>query len=202
MFSSLMAACGVIVSVYTLLIIVRVLSSWFAGPGWRSGAIFRIMRVLGRITDPYLAFFRRFKLFHLGPFDFSPVVGLIVLSVIGNIFLSLSAYQALTLGLVLALFLARLWAAAAFFLNMYILLILARLVAYFARVNPASSFLRYLDMILLPVLDPIARFLFRGRGVHYLPLGHIVGGLFLLSVRIFGALLIDKMVILLGRLPF
>ena len=67
MFRSFMMACGGIVFVYTLLIIVRILSSWFSRPGWSrpsdsAAASVRVMRFLQRITDPYLLFFRRFKL--------------------------------------------------------------------------------------------------------------------------------------------
>ena len=202
MFSSLMTACSLIITIYTLLIVARILSSWFAAPGWRSGAASQIMRFLERITEPYLAFFRRFKLFRLGPFDFSPVVALIVLSVAGNIFTSLAEFQTVTVGLVLALFLSRIWAAAAFFLNMYIILIVLRLAAYFARANPAGPFWRYIDMILLPVLTPITRFVFRGRNIYSMPASHIAAGLFLIAVRILGSLLMDKLVMLVSRLPF
>ncbi|MCL1818684.1 MAG: YggT family protein, partial [Spirochaetaceae bacterium] len=183
-------------------IIARILASWFAGSGSQPSAAARILRLLERLTDPYLAFFRRCKVFRLGHLDFSPVVALIALSVAGNIFASLAAFQQITVGIVLSLFLARLWAAAAFFLNMLILLILLRLAAHFMRVNPAGPFWRYIDMILIPVLDPIARFLFRGRGVHYIPGGHIAGGLFLLAARLLGAFLVDRLVMLVQRLPF
>ena len=202
MFSSLMRACGVLVSLYTLLIVARILTSWFAAPGLRASGAVRFIRFLERATDPYLAFFRRCKAFRLGHLDFSPVVALIALSVAGNIFTSLAEYQQVTVGLVLALFLARLWSAAAFFLNMFILLILLRLAAYFMRVNPTGPFWRYIDMILIPVVDPLARFLFRGRGAHYMPGGHIAGGLFLIMARILGTMLEDKLVMLVQRLPF
>jgi len=197
-----MEVFGTIVFIYTLLIVIRILSSWIPGLGWGSSASGRIMRFLRGVTDPYLGFFRRFKMFRLGAFDFSPVVGLIVLSVAGNVFSSLSAFQQVTIGLVLAFFMARLWAAAAFFLNLYIFIVALRLVAHIVRFNTTGQFWRYLDMMLVPILDPVARFIFRGRGVPYLPTGLITGGLFLLMVRVFGALLMERLVVLLQRLPF
>jgi YggT family protein len=190
-----MKFCSTVVSVYTILIIVRIMMSWFSGA---SGAV---VRFFTRVTDPYLNFFRRFKFFHFGVFDFSPVLALIVLSVAGNVFLSLAAFERVTFGLVLALLIARLWAALAFFLGMFIVLIVLRLIGIFARLNAASPFWRYIDMILTPVLSPITRFFFRGRNIPY-GTALIAGGLFLLVLRIPGELAISRLVLLVQKIPF
>jgi YggT family protein len=197
MFSSVMTACSTIVSVYTLIIIVRIMMSWFAG----APAYGRVFRFLAAITDPYLNFFRRFRFFRLGPFDFSPVLALILLSVAGNIFLSLAAFRQVTLGLVLALLVSRLWAAAAFFIGLYIFLVALRIIGLVARLNSASPFWRYVDMILNPVLAPLARLVFHGRSVPYMS-ALVTGGLLLLVLRFGGAFLIERLVILIQKIPF
>jgi YggT family protein len=197
MFSFVMTACSTFISVYTLLIIIHIMLSWFAGTYGQG----KIAYILARITGPYLEFFRRFRFLRVGLFDFSPVLALITLYVAGNVFLSLAAFRQITFGFVLALFISRLWAAAAFFLVMYIFLAALRLVGLLARLSSASPFWRYVDMILNPVLRPFARLVFRGRNVPYMS-GLVAGGLLLLAVRFLGAILIERLVILAQKIPF
>lgn len=63
---------------YYLLIIVRVVFSWIGIP---SGTFLHIYRFVYDVTEPYLGIFRRF-IPAVGPIDFSPFIGLLVLSII------------------------------------------------------------------------------------------------------------------------
>lgn len=63
---------------YYLLIIVRVVFSWIGIP---SGIFLLIYRFVYDVTEPYLGIFRRF-IPAVGPIDFSPFIGLLVLSII------------------------------------------------------------------------------------------------------------------------
>jgi YggT family protein len=62
--------------IYTLMLIARVLGSWFAE--LRDTHIFR---VLAFYTDPYLNLFRRF-IPPLGPMDISPIVAFFALQLV------------------------------------------------------------------------------------------------------------------------
>jgi YggT family protein len=80
-----------LVFVYGLIIIAYILSSLFFNFGgrmpynrWASAAI----GFLRDVSEPYLSIFRRF-IPPLGPLDLSPIVGLIVLQVVGGIVVSL-----------------------------------------------------------------------------------------------------------------
>ncbi|MBP7495043.1 MAG: YggT family protein, partial [Spirochaetales bacterium] len=65
----LMHTLSALVSLYTLLIIVRILLTWFSSPlGYG-----KVHHFLASVTDPYLNYFRRFSIFQIGRFDFSPV---------------------------------------------------------------------------------------------------------------------------------
>lgn len=68
-----------IADVYSFVIVVYVLLSWF--PTDR-GIIGDIYRVLGRICDPYLNLFRRFIPPIGGMVDVSPIVALLVLQLL------------------------------------------------------------------------------------------------------------------------
>lgn len=72
----------VFITVYILLILVYVLSSWIRVPynPWLN----RIQRFLYDVCEPYLRLFRR-VLPPLGPIDLSPVVAIIVLYVIQSV---------------------------------------------------------------------------------------------------------------------
>lgn len=67
--------------VYYVLIIVRVLFSWIRLP---SGQLLIIYRFVYDVTEPYLGLFRRIIPL-MGPIDFSPFIGLIVLWIIKGI---------------------------------------------------------------------------------------------------------------------
>jgi uncharacterized protein YggT (Ycf19 family) len=82
---------GAVILVYTILIIAYILSSLFFAFGGRvpysrwSSAILGFLR---DVCEPYLAFYRRF-IPAIGPLDLSPVVGILVLQIVGGIVVSL-----------------------------------------------------------------------------------------------------------------
>jgi YggT family protein len=80
--SSIASFVNVFITVYILLILVYVLSSWIRLPynPWLN----RIQRFLYDVCEPYLRLFRR-VLPPLGPIDLSPVVAIIVLYVIQSV---------------------------------------------------------------------------------------------------------------------
>jgi YggT family protein len=68
-----------LVSLYTLLIFVRIILSWFPmNPG---GALANVTNVLFRLTEPVLGPVRR-VIPSLGPFDISPIVVVFLLGIV------------------------------------------------------------------------------------------------------------------------
>ncbi|NEO27414.1 MAG: YggT family protein [Kamptonema sp. SIO4C4] len=74
------------ISIYSVLLIVRVLLTWFQTMGWAQ----QIMEFLSPITDPYLNIFRSF-IPALGGIDFSPMIAILALSFLGDAFVGLLA---------------------------------------------------------------------------------------------------------------
>jgi YggT family protein len=76
-----------LVAVYVVLIFIRILMSWFTRiPYYRALDVF--LRFVSEVTDPYLGVFRRFiPMVRLGPgaLDLSPIVAVLVLSIVGGI---------------------------------------------------------------------------------------------------------------------
>ena len=76
-----------LVFVYTILIVAYILSSMFFQVGGRlpySRALNSVMGFLRDVCEPFLRIFRR-VIPPLGPLDLSPMVGIIVLNIVGAI---------------------------------------------------------------------------------------------------------------------
>ena len=160
--AQLMGILSFLVSIYMVIIFVRIMLTWFTGIA--SGGI---QDFLAKITDPYLNWFRRFPILRMGFLDLSPIVALGVLSLVQRIFSTLAIYKTITIGIILAMVLQILWGAVSFILGFLIIMLILRLIAHFARVNTYSPFWRIIDTISQPVIFRINRILFRGRIVNF-----------------------------------
>ena len=73
---------NVFVSVYSLVILLYIIASWLRLP--YSPWLNRIQRFLYDVSEPYLRIFRRL-LPSFGPLDLSPMIGIIVLVIFGQV---------------------------------------------------------------------------------------------------------------------
>lgn len=69
---------------YSTLIIIYILSTWFP----LRGTLAEIQRVLGSLVEPYLSIFRR-VIPTFGNLDFSPVIAIIVLTILQKVVYSI-----------------------------------------------------------------------------------------------------------------
>jgi len=77
--------------IYTILIFVRVLMSWFTRIPYNR-VLNAVLEFVRETTDPYLNLFRRFvPMVRIGPgaLDLSPIVAIIVLQIVGSIVINL-----------------------------------------------------------------------------------------------------------------
>ncbi|MUG91216.1 YggT family protein [Scytonema sp. UIC 10036] len=73
------------VQIYSILLIIRVLLSWFPNISWGS----QPFAALSQITDPYLNLFRSI-IPPLGGMDFSPILAFLLLNVLSSLLMSLA----------------------------------------------------------------------------------------------------------------
>jgi YggT family protein len=184
------------VIVYVFLCAARVLMSWV--PNLDAGAGGRLLQAL---TDPYLGWFRRFKILKSGGFDFSPIAALALLAVANDLLTTIAYAGSVTVGLVLALLVGAAWSAIGFVISFFAVCALARVVAYVARWNSLHPLWRVVDSMLNPLLFRINRVIYRGKIVNYIQ-GLATGFLVLLLLRAGGGALIGLAVRSLERLPF
>ncbi len=149
------------VSVYMLLIIFRVLLSWFQGR--MSG---RGIEILMQVTDPYLNKFRGISWLHFGMLDFSPVVAVALLGMLSQVFNSLAATGSLDPMVIVVYLLNTVWGFFAFFFNLFIVLMLFRLVTLLFFAGWSHQILFQIDTILYKLVARILGF-FTSKTVKY-----------------------------------
>lgn len=185
-----------VVSVYMLLIFVRVILTWFSGVNFG-----KPYQLLASVTDPYLHYFRRFRFLQAGALDFSPIAGLLVLVVVLNILNTLVLYGKITVGIVLAIILKAVWSAVSFLLTLFIILIVIRFIASIVRANTVHPFIRTIDYIITPILNWIHKTFFKNRFLT-LPTGLAIAGASLLVLSIIGNIIVAQLVQLFQSIPF
>ena len=151
-----------IVSIYMLLIFIRILLSWFSGVEFGALTYF-----LSCICDPYLNWWRRFRIFKNSPLDFSPLLALAFLSLARSI-LTFGALGRITPGLILVFIINGLWTVLSWALFFFIVVLVLRLIAFLGNFNIYSPFWRLVDLVAQPVMYRICRILFPSRIVSYL----------------------------------
>ena len=80
-----------LLTVYIVLIFIRILMSWFTRIPYNRW-LSMVLKFVSDVTDPYLNLFRRFiPPIRIGPgaLDLSPIVAVIVLSIVGGIVIGL-----------------------------------------------------------------------------------------------------------------
>ena len=193
--SRLMGMLSSLVNIYMLIISIRIILTWVS---WMGNG--RFQEILGRITDPYLNWFRRFTFLRIGFLDLSPIAALGVLSLFGRVFSILAFYGTITIGIILSIILQVLWGAVSFFLGFLIIILILRLVAHISGQDLNRSFWRIITAISQPVLYRINRILFKNRIVNFrtgLIISIVILGLLYLALRIF----VSFISIALAKLP-
>jgi YggT family protein len=199
---TLMNILGGATSLYMIVIFIRIILTWFSGMSYG-----RPVEILCRITDPYLGWFRRFKVLQVAHMDFSPIAALAVLSIVNNIFMTLARYGTITLGFILAMMVQAVWSAVSFILVFFIIVLALRFIAYISRQNVYSGrgaggmFWRMVDLLSQPLIYRTNRILFKNRIVRY-QTGLITSIAVLAVLRLGLGLLVQLGIGLLAQLPF
>ena len=142
-----------VTSLYMLLIIFRVLLSWFQGRMNGKG-----VEIIIKLTDPYMNKFRNISWLRFGFLDFSPVVAIALLGLVSQIFTSLAATGHLTIGLILAYIIRSAWGFISFFMDALIVLMVFRLITVVFFSGWSHQFLFQLDNLLYKVVSRILGF--------------------------------------------
>ncbi|MBN2658650.1 MAG: YggT family protein [Spirochaetales bacterium] len=176
-FMTLMNVISAILSVYMILIIIRIFLTWFHSNLHSSKAV----EILTQIVDPYLNLFRRITWLQAGRMDFSPIVAMMVLGLLVQMTSTIAQTGSFSLSMLIAYLIYALWSFASFILNILILMMVVRLVSLFF-VKTSHSFWFTMDSILNKVMAKILG-IFTSKPMPFRK-ALIVCGLILLVVRV------------------
>lgn len=151
-----------VLRIYFFILVIRIIMTWMPHMAANPANAF-----LARITDPYLAFCRRFRGLSFGGFDFSPVLALMMVSVAAEIAGRLGSVGYITLGVIIALVLNALWSMVSFLLGFFAIAVLARTIAHLARWNVLEGIWPILDSLVHPVVGALNRIVYRDRIVAF-----------------------------------
>ncbi len=87
-----------VLSIYSLLIFIRIIISWFGSTAFGSIDSSKPASFLSRITDPYLDWWRRTLNLRFGVLDLSPIAAIAALSIVRSVVFRLSAAGMITIG--------------------------------------------------------------------------------------------------------
>ncbi len=174
--------------IYFLLILLRVFLSWI--PNISPGSN-KIKTLINRFTDPYMNRFMRISWLRFGVFDFSPVLGLALLSLLLYLTQRLSTGGMPSAGELIILAIQLIWGLAAFLATLIGILMLIRLTTLYA-VKGRPEWIDRLDRFLFPWVAKILG-LFTSRTVAY-PIALAICAVSLLAARFLIGSLLDRFI--------
>ncbi|MDR0302752.1 MAG: YggT family protein [Treponema sp.] len=183
------------VSLYSILIFVRIIISWFGRAGDS-----KPVELLGRITDPYIDWWRKILNLRLGFLDLSPLVAIAALSVVRTILYIVSTYERISIGTVLAVILLSVWSIVSFILGFCIIVLVLRIFAYLTNRDIYTPFWKVVESISQPLLYKTNRLIFGNKIENYLK-GIIVSTLIMTAIWIGGGFIMPALANLLAKLP-
>lgn len=138
-----------LLSLYSLLIWIRIILSWL-----KTGAENPVAYYLGKIVDPYLAWFRGIRSLVRPRFDLTPLVALAVLSVIQSLLRLFGSYGTITVMMVIALLLQTLYSFIVHpILLFFFILLVVRLFFCYKRSIHSITYIAMFDSLVGGFLD-------------------------------------------------
>ena len=132
-----------LVTVYSFVIIFRVLVTMFSGehygPPWR---------VLYAVTDPVLRLFHGLRFLRTATVDFTPIAAIVTLQILASLLWSFSNAAFFNIATVFAALLLAVWRIFFWIMVFFTVVAVIRLISLFVRRRPAMFFFQMLDNIL------------------------------------------------------
>jgi YggT family protein len=177
---------------YSLLIIIRIIITWFGNVQYG-----KPVKLLARITDPYLDWWRRNFRLRAGILDLSPIAAITALTVVQTVCSTIVRQNRVSLGIILAICLSAIWSAASFILGFCLIVLILRFIAYMCNSNMYSPFWQIVDSVSKPLLYHINRIIFGSRIVRF-TMSIFVSIAVLAGIMILGRFVIHLLIMLLG----
>lgn len=195
--SSILRLLASVISLYAMLCFVRIILTWFPALSYS-----KVAQFLAAICDPFLNKFRGIRWLTLGSIDFSPALGLCLLSAISTILSVLASGGKMSVGGILALILDLTWSIIFSIITFVILLLVIRFIIILVNKSEFSSspVISAIDRSMSPMVQKLSRPFSGGRASY--KLGLIISIVVLVLVNFAGMMLESFVSSLLQSLPF
>ena len=145
-----------------MLIVVDIVLKWiYSGPKGRG------TMMISQLTDPFLNFFKRFRISRIGYIDISPLLAVLTLSIINQILGRIRELGSITFWAIIAIIISSVW-------NVIMTLLLAVLVVAAVRylflmftTNKMNSFANACDAFFIPLSSRIASLFIKNASSSY-----------------------------------
>lgn len=149
MIQEIFSILAMIIRIYSIIIFVRIIFSWFNVAGNSYGdSQSQVINYLYKITDPYLNWFRRFSFLRISVFDFSAMLGIVFLYFIGNICYEIGTEGQISIIFLVELIIRTVWSFFSSILFILIILLIIRVI--FIQLNKYSQLFYTLDGYIEP----------------------------------------------------
>ncbi len=166
------------VNIYGMACFLSIIMSWIPEARFSS-----VGKFLSNICDPYLNVFRRIRFLQIGMIDFSPIIGLGLISVVSKS-LRMTAYNgSFSILLILGGMLAIIWRFVASIVDIVIVCFVVRLIYDLIRSASYSPFWQNFDRFLNPLISKILR-IFVTKGVFSYRQSLIIALIITISARV------------------
>jgi YggT family protein len=194
MIRSIMGLMATLIGIYSLLIIIRIILTWFSNAPYG-----KPVEILTAITDPYLNWWRQRLNLRAGALDLSPIVAMAALAILQTVCSTIVREGRISLGIFLSVCLLALWSAVSFILGFCAIVLVLRFIGYMCNSDMYSPFWRIIDSISQPLQYRINRIIFGRRLVRFTT-GLVASIIALAAVWAGGGLIVGLLAKLLLRL--
>ena len=186
-----------VLNLYSIVCIVAIFMSW--APGLKFTSFGRFMT---GVTDPYLRIFSRMRFLTIGCVDFSPIIGIGILSLLSSILSRIANTGRIYFGGILASIVYMIWNLFSTIVGIFALFIFIRWIVLLVNhgQTPYNSAWNQIDQFLQKISYKISKIISR-KPVKYQTslLISLITGAVLFAC---GTILIDRLLILCSRIPF
>lgn len=177
-----------LVNLFSLLCLAHIILTWIPAMAYS-----KVTYYLSKICSPYLNFFKRFRIFIIAGFDFTPALGLCTLGAVSSVLRQIAVMQSFSLGFALSLLVFAVWGVISSILNFLTLMIVVRLIIVFIKgegARASSAILNQLDFQISKLAYILTRPFSMGKTLRYRT-ALIIAILILIFINIAGGILIS-----------
>ena len=186
-----------LISLYTFLCFIRIILTWIPGMSYN-----KITNALAAICDPYLNLFRNIKWLTIGSFNFSPALGLCLLSATSMLLTHFSHQGVISVGIILSLLVQIVWVMIHSIILFFMLLLLVRVILLAVNKNDSGNvILSQIDYTIKPIVYRMSSLFTRGKTISYQS-ALITALIMLLIVLVAGNVLVAWLTKLIAAIPF